>query len=525
MVPKPGKAVMMDKDQGNRRSTRQRRLPGYLQRYRVESVSFGHSQESSTANPRPSATHPEPGSRDFIDPSPLAQQSQLTELQEEVLYLNPSSYSPKVLLKIVNVILSYRGQSCHAYALLDDGSERTMILSQAVHTLQLEGTPEVLELHTIRQGIEQIQGSSVTFNIAAADNPSEQYVIKGAFTSSHLALTEHSYPMNYFRRYYQHLEGLPLPDFEKVMPMLLIGADNTHLITAIEEVRVGPPGTPVAIHTRLGWTLQGPTYLHKVKSKTHCMHVSTYSPAELMHNVEKLWQVDVLPYQNEQEVTRSKQDMRALAMLNEKSQIVKMDGIQRHATPLLWKDEMPTIKSGKEAVFPLLRSTERRLQNNPCLTAIYAKEINRLKNLKYISLVPPEQEVQSNASWYIPHHLIEHNQKYRIVFNFSFSHKDYILNEQLLPGPILGPTLIGVLIRFREHPVAISGDIKAMFHQIRLLPEDRAFTRFLWREKMTDAPSTYEWQIPYSNPGNNGKQNYPVCITFGFQDGMEHMIK
>lgn len=49
----------------------------------------------------------------------------------------------------------------------------------------------------------------------------------------------------------------------------------------------------------------------------------------------------------------------------------------------------------------------------------------------------------------------------------------------LLSGPTLGPSLLGVLIRFREHQVAISGNIKGMFHQIRLLPTDRPLLSFL----------------------------------------------
>lgn len=70
-------------------------------------------------------------------------------------------------------------------------------------------------------------------------------------------------------------------------------------------------------------------------------------------------------------------------MLDEKSEKVDMDDIQRYATPLLWKDRLPSFKSTKEVVLPLLHSTERKLQNNPHLTEIYAKEIQRLINSIY----------------------------------------------------------------------------------------------------------------------------------------------
>jgi len=38
------------------------------------------------------------------------------------------------------------------------------------------------------------------------------------------------------------------------------------------------------------------------------------------------------------------------------------------------------------------------------------------------------------------------------------------LNEQLLQGPDLTNTLIGVLLRFREHPVALMADVESMFY-------------------------------------------------------------
>ena len=43
--------------------------------------------------------------------------------------------------------------------------------------------------------------------------------------------------------------------------------------------------------------------------------------------------------------------------------------------------------------------------------------------------------------------------------------------------------LSGVLLRFREHKVAMVADIKCMFHQVKVSPEDRDAQRFLsWKD-------------------------------------------
>ena len=39
---------------------------------------------------------------------------------------------------------------------------------------------------------------------------------------------------------------------------------------------------------------------------------------------------------------------------------------------------------------------------------------------------------------------------------------------------------MGVLLRFREAPVAVMGDVEGMFHQVRVSPKDRDVLRFLW---------------------------------------------
>ncbi|KAJ8356221.1 hypothetical protein SKAU_G00190150 [Synaphobranchus kaupii] len=87
------------------------------------------------------------------------------------------------------------------------------------------------------------------------------------------------------------------------------------------------------------------------------------------------------------------------------------------------------------------------------------------------------------------------------------------MNDRLLPGPSLGLSLLGVLLRFRQHQVAVSGDICSMFHQVRLLPEDRSLLRFIWRDlSCEDPPDVYEWQVlPF------GTMSSPCCTIFALQ--------
>ncbi|XP_052443245.1 uncharacterized protein LOC127984578 [Carassius gibelio] len=143
----------------------------------------------------------------------------------------------------------------------------------------------------------------------------------------------------------------------------------------------------------------------------------------------------------------------------------------------------------------------------------YCQEIQKLETAGYVKRLTPEIVDSSAETWYLPHHLVHHNNKARLVFNCSYRYNGQALNDQLIPGPILGPSLLGVLLRFREHIVAISGDIKAMFHQIRLLPEDRSLLRFLWRDmKRDEEPSVFEWQVlPF------GTTCSPCCATYALQ--------
>ncbi len=97
----------------------------------------------------------------------------------------------------------------------------------------------------------------------------------------------------------------------------------------------------------------------------------------------------------------------------------------------------------------------------------------------------PKQELERHDGkvWYIPHHGVYHHLKGKlwVVFDCGAEFKGTSLNYQLLQGPNLTSSLIGVLLRFRQEPVAFMTDVWAMFYQVRVTDEDKDFLGFLWR--------------------------------------------
>ena len=67
--------------------------------------------------------------------------------------------------------------------------------------------------------------------------------------------------------------------------------------------------------------------------------------------------------------------------------------------------------------------------------------------------------------------------KVRVVLDCAAKFKGTSLNDQ---GPDLKNGLIGVIIRFRQEPVAMVADVGGMFHQVRVTPDDCNALRFLW---------------------------------------------
>ena len=68
----------------------------------------------------------------------------------------------------------------------------------------------------------------------------------------------------------------------------------------------------------------------------------------------------------------------------------------------------------------------------------------------------------------------------RVVFDCAAVFHNKSLNACLIQGPDLLNSLISVLCQFREHPIALMGDIEKMFYRFKVKKEHRDYLRFLW---------------------------------------------
>ncbi|PIK48339.1 hypothetical protein BSL78_14788 [Apostichopus japonicus] len=113
----------------------------------------------------------------------------------------------------------------------------------------------------------------------------------------------------------------------------------------------------------------------------------------------------------------------------------------------------------------------------------YNAEIVKLVDNCYAEAVPDSELFMVDRIWYLPHHAVVSEKKpdkLRVVFDCASNFKGKSLNDRCMQGPDMINKLLPVLLRFRQHSIAVQADIEAMYNQVRIPARDRDALRFLW---------------------------------------------
>ncbi|XP_055615048.1 uncharacterized protein LOC129761356 [Toxorhynchites rutilus septentrionalis] len=401
----------------------------------------------------------------------------LLHQERSICNIHATLPKPSVIFRMIPVKL-YRGQlSVNTIAFLDEGSSYTLVEKSLISKLGVGAVTQPLRV-TWTAGVSRVKKDSRRVELfISARGSTQRFHIKSAHTVESLKLPPHTLPMSEIVKQHEHLRGLPIADFQQATPQILIGLKDIHLYAPIES-RIGRPGEPIAVRSKLGWTVYGPTGTAEMDAgivgKTYTLEESGISAALLPESVE---------------------DRRAKEIL-EKTTVRVGD---RFETGLLWKEDDPSFPDSYPMAVKRMQSMERRLQKDAklyekvrCMIGEYLA-----KGYAHIATRSELKAFDYSKVWYIPLNIVfnPRKQKHRLVWDARAEVKGISLKSKLLKGPDMLTALPAVLCRFRERAIGFGANIKEMYHQMRIREVDKRVMRFVFRNDPSMAPVVYVMDV------------------------------
>ena len=407
----------------------------------------------------------------------------------------------KTFLQILPVTITNGSTSIHTNALLDAGSDATLIRKDIANSLNLHGEKKTFSVGNALLNSSNVQSQIVSFDISSNSHPEKIY-IENAFVIPTLNVQYHKVDINKIKSSYPVFNDIELPQLNETDVTILIGADFLRLHLH-KDSRYISDQNPCGVKTELGWVLLGGKPSFNIRSN----RISTDIAQSF--DLEKFWSIDTYgTVKKPDRLLMTKEEKQAYDTLENSISFKK----GHYEVGMLWKDPERTLINNKPRAVQRLASLEKRLEKNPDKAEKYSDTMQTYVKLGHCKkLNPTESKSVSDITYYIPHHYVL-KPKFRIVFDASAKYAGQSLNDLLLKGPDLLNNLVTVLLGFRNGKYSISADIEKMFHQIYVKPEERNCLRFHWRENPSLVIDEYQMNVHLF-----GKNDSPCIANFSLK--------
>ena len=404
-----------------------------------------------------------------------------------------SGAASATLLQVVPVIIiGDQGKSKEVYALLDPGSQTSLLSEEVMEQLGLDGEEQELHLRNVESCGRPQLSKRLQLDLFASRGNCTRVTVPEAFSVKNLNIRT---PQVQVRPEWHHVSGLDIPDCSNKKVDLLLGANVLEAVLQL-EVRTGYPGQPVAIRTLFGWTLTGSVADLVPDAHRSVMFIHKVTPEHsLCLDLQEWWSTESFGSMFKGEAARSQEDLQAQKILDKTTRTE--DG--RYEVGLLWKDRDLEFPDNRKMAARRLLSLEKSLFRDPAQAEAYDEALMSYVAKGHARKVSPEElRNPTQKRWMLPHHAVvsANKSKIRVVFDAAARFQGMSLNDALITGPDLLRNLVGVLIRFREERVALVADVEQMFHQVRVKEQDQAALSFLWRNMdQGRAPDVYQMMV------------------------------
>ena len=418
----------------------------------------------------PQETRGARGAANSLSLPPDTASNNVTTSSANIKQIHTSNTTVLTRISALTVINPQTQDRIQVYAQHDPGSEVTLVSTSLAEELGLHGTARSrIILHTV-SGSKASDLQRVSFEIETL-HTGREIKVQNALVLDAWADENVTLPHDYDLTTYPHFDEVDiqvLPERTKVD--ILIGLDNSHLMTALEE-RTGAEGEPHAIHTPLGWIASGGKSPFQVSY--HSMRLSVHPDVnDTDQKILELQQtIRDLSIQDEA-IQLSVCDRKAQQIVEDNTRVV--DG--RYEMPVPFKDTIDTLPSNFQLATKRLSSLRQRMLKNPEHMQAVAETMSMLKQQGYI--IPADPHFQGKKN-YLPYFLTSQD-KPRIVYDGSATVDGRCINDCILSGPDLLNSLTDVLAKFRLGQYALMADITKCFFQVLLPEKQQDYFRILW---------------------------------------------
>ncbi|XP_077982843.1 uncharacterized protein LOC144437710 [Glandiceps talaboti] len=393
--------------------------------------------------------------------------------------------SGECTMAIVPVVVRARNNiAVETYAFLDTGSNVSFCTEGLAKQLGVTGRKMTVKLDTM--GSPQCLTTHQINELMVSDLDGHDCVsLPPLYTKERIPVTSKHIPTQKDIERWDHLKGIAVPTLNADIG-LLIGNNVPDAYTP-KIIKTGPRGSPYAAKTAIGWILWNVIRDKEDLHSNLAVNRVDVTVLEESRQLEQLVRNAINLDFPERCVDTRKEPSREDQLFKEKmTKSIRFQG-GHYSMDLPFRDESVLLPDNRDLALNRLHSLRRRMVKDYKFFTDYRDFMNKLLVSGYATKVSEdgvqEDTSQSGKVWYIPHHGVYHPrkpQKIRVVFDCSAKCKGVSLNDTLLSGPNLTNTIVNVLLRFRQGPVAIMADIESMFHQVKVSDHHTDCLRFLW---------------------------------------------
>lgn len=292
-----------------------------------------------------------------------------------------TTFTPdRSFFKIIPVQLRNNNKIIRTFAFIDEGSSVSLIDKNLAKKLNLQGRQETLTIKWTGDTKKTDQKSQkVNFWISGL-NEEDEFKLDNVCTFDDLNLPIQSVNGKELQAKYKHIRTIPLPSYEEAQPTLLLGLKDAYLGLPL-EIKEGAQNEPIAIKTKLGWTVFGgqgkaenrSLCIEKIKNKT------THTDDELHNLVKNYFETESFGIVPAKPVL-SLEDLRALDIMEKTTRRIG----ERFESGLLWSQDKIDFPDNRKSCENRAENLKRKLQRDPQLMLRVDALLQHYQSQKFI---------------------------------------------------------------------------------------------------------------------------------------------